>query len=209
MMIETLVVGPLAVNCYIVGCETTREAVVIDPGDDANDILAALQQHQLTLKRIINTHAHFDHLGGVQPLKDATGAGFYLHEADLPLVRNYPQQAAYFGLRVGPAPQVDGYLSEGDEILFGNEKLRVLHTPGHSPGGVSFAGNGVVFVGDELFLGSIGRTDLPGGNYEVLINAVRTKLFPLGDDVVVYPGHGPATTIGRERLHNPFFSSST
>jgi len=205
MIIETLVVGPLLVNCYLAGCERTREAVVIDPGDDADEILAAIQRYQLKLKHIINTHAHFDHLGAVQPLREATGAPFRLHPADLQLVNSYPAQAAYFGLRPGPRPEVDGYLNDGDEIVFGDEKLRVLHTPGHTPGGVSFAGNGVVFVGDELFLDSIGRTDFPGGNYEVLIKAIRTKLFPLGDDVVVYPGHGSKTTIGRERLHNPFF----
>jgi glyoxylase-like metal-dependent hydrolase (beta-lactamase superfamily II) len=205
MIIETLVVGPLLVNCYLAGCERTREAVVIDPGDDADKILAAIQRHKLKLKHIINTHAHFDHLGAVQTLREATGAPFRLHPADVQLVNSYLVQAAYFGLPPGPRPQVDGYLNDGDEIVFGDEKLRVLHTPGHSPGGVSFAGNGVVFVGDELFLDSIGRTDFPGGNYEVLINAIRTKLFPLGDDVVVYPGHGSKTTIGRERLHNPFF----
>ncbi len=204
MIVETLVVGPLAVNCYIVGCERTREAVVIDPGDDAEDILAVMRRHGLALKAIINTHAHFDHLGGVQPLKEAMGAPFYLHQADVPLVSRYPQQAAYFGLKPGRPPEVDHFLEEGDEITFGDETLRVLHTPGHSAGGVSFAGDGVVFVGDELFLDSIGRTDLLGGNYETLVAAVRAKLFPLGDDVVVYPGHGPPTTIGHERQFNPF-----
>lgn len=205
MLIETLVVGPLQVNCYVVGCEATGEGVVIDAGDEADDILAAIRQHGLKVKAILNTHAHFDHVGAVHALKAATGARFYLHQADLPLLRTAPMQAAYFGLRIGPTPEVDVYLNEGDEIVFGQERLQVLHTPGHTAGGVSFVGDRVAFVGDELFQDSIGRTDLPGGNYTQLIYTVRTKLFTLSDDVVVYPGHGPATTIGREKRHNPFF----
>jgi len=123
----------------------------------------------------------------------------------LPLVQSFVRQALFFGFRVGDPPEVDDFLAEGDEVAFGEVRLKVLHTPGHSPGGISLVGDGVVFVGDELFAGSIGRTDLPGGDYETLINSVRTKLFTLEDDTIVYPGHGPATTIGRERRYNPFF----
>ena len=204
MLIETLAVGPLQVNCYLLGCEETREAVVVDPGGDVVRILEALKAHRLDLKRIVCTHAHFDHVGGVRELKEATGAEFFLHQDDLPLLKGVLSQAIFFGLRAGSPPTVDGYLEEGDEIVFGRESLRVLHTPGHSPGGVSLVGDGVVFVGDLLFAGSIGRTDLPGGSYPALIEAVQIKIFPLGDEVVVYPGHGPATTIGQERRHNPF-----
>ncbi|MFQ6057502.1 MAG: MBL fold metallo-hydrolase [Anaerolineae bacterium] len=205
MLIETLVVGPLQVNCYVLGCEETREAVVIDPGGDVATILKVLEAHGLELKRIVNTHAHFDHLGGVRALKEASGAQFLLHRDDLPLLESFLSQALFFGLRMGSPPEVDGYLEEGNEVTFGRQSLRVLHTPGHSPGSVSLVGDGMVFVGDILFASSIGRTDLPGGSYQTLIKTVQTKLFPLGDGVVVYPGHGPATTIGQERRHNPFF----
>jgi len=205
MLIETLEVGPLQVNCYVIGCETTREGVVIDPGDDVEDILAVINRHGLQVKQILNTHAHFDHVGAVHALKSATGARFYLHQADLQLLHSAPMQAAYFGFKVGPVPEVDVFLNEGDEIAFGQERLRVVHTPGHTAGGVSFVNDQVAFVGDELFRDSIGRTDLPGGNYTQLLHAVRTRLFTLPDDVVVYPGHGPPTTIGREKRYNPFF----
>jgi len=205
MLIETLVVGPLQVNCYVVGCEATGEAIVIDPGDQARWVAEVAKRHGLTVKRIVNTHAHFDHLGGVRQLKELTGAPFALHEDELPLVESFTRQALFFGFRVGDPPEVDEFLAEGDEVKFGEVSLKVLHTPGHSPGGISLVGDGVVFVGDELFMGSIGRTDLPGGDYETLISTVREKLFTLDDDTVVYPGHGPATTIGRERRYNPFF----
>jgi len=205
MLIETVVVGPLQVNCYVVGCETTGEAIVIDPGDEAEWVAEVVRHRGWTVRRIVNTHAHFDHLGGVRELKELTGAPFALHEAELPLVQSFVRQALFFGFRVGDPPEVDDFLAEGDEVAFGEVRLKVLHTPGHSPGGISLVGDGVVFVGDELFAGSIGRTDLPGGDYETLINSVRTKLFTLEDDTIVYPGHGPATTIGRERRYNPFF----
>lgn len=206
MLIETVVVGPLQVNCYVVGCEATGEAIVIDPGDEAEWVAEVARRRGWTVRRIVNTHGHFDHLAGVQKLKELTGAPFSIHEAELSLVQSFAQQALFFGFRVGDLPEVDDFLAEGDEVAFGEVRLKVLHTPGHSPGGISLVGDGVVFVGDELFAGSIGRADLPGGDYQTLINTVRTKLFTLGDDTVVYPGHGPATTIGRERRYNLFFS---
>lgn len=205
MLIETVVVGPLQVNCYVVGCENMGEAIVIDPGDEAEWVAEVAKRRGLTVQHIVNTHAHFDHLAGVRDLKELTGAPFSLHEAELPLVESFSRQALFFGLRVGDPPEVDDLLVEGDTVTFGKVSLKVLHTPGHSPGGISLIGDGVAFVGDELFMGSIGRTDLPGGDYETLIDCVRTKLFTLGDETVVYPGHGPLTTIGRERRHNPFF----
>lgn len=204
MWVQGLVVGPLQVNCYIVACDETKEAVVIDPGGNAPQILSLLDENDLKLTRIINTHAHFDHVGAVHELKEACRVKFCLHRDDLPVLDAYDAQLSFFGLRAGPKPQVDEFLEDGDEITFGTAALRVLHTPGHSPGSVSFAGDGVVFCGDLLFAGSIGRTDLPGGDYQTLIQAVRTRIFPLGDDVTVCSGHGPLTTVGRERAHNPF-----
>jgi glyoxylase-like metal-dependent hydrolase (beta-lactamase superfamily II) len=204
MIIKHLVTGPLQVNTYIVGDEVTKEAVVIDPGGSAGEILRLAEREGLTLRRIINTHAHFDHIGGVQDLKDLTGIPFALHEADLPILQEYSRQLLYFGLPPKDPPEVDEYLQPGDEIAVGEVRLEVLFTPGHSPGHVTFVAPGVAFVGDVLFQGGIGRFDLPGGDYEQLMKSIREVLLPLGDDTVVYPGHGPATTIGQERLYNPF-----
>lgn len=204
MWLKVLVVGPLQVNCYVVACEETKDAVVIDPGDDAPEILSLLEENELKLTRIINTHAHFDHLGAVQALKEVWGVKFYLHRDELSILDAYEAQLAFFGLRSGPKPEVDGFLEEGDEVSVGTVTLKVLHTPGHSPGSVSFAGDRVVFCGDLLFAGSIGRTDLPGGSYQTLIKSVQTKIFPLGDEVTVCSGHGPLTTVGRERMANPY-----
>ena len=206
MWLQGLVVGPLLVNCYVVACDETKEAVVIDPGDNAPEILSLLRENDLRLTRIINTHAHFDHVGAVQELKEACGVKFYLHRDDVPILDAYEAQLAFFGLKAGPKPEVDGFLEEGDRITFGTVTLRVLHTPGHSPGSVSFAGDKAVFCGDLLFAGSIGRTDLPGGDYQTLIESVRTKIFPLGDEVTVCSGHGSLTTVGRERVSSPFFN---
>jgi glyoxylase-like metal-dependent hydrolase (beta-lactamase superfamily II) len=215
MIVETLVVGLLQVNCYVLGCQDTREAVVLDPGDDVEDILAALKHHRLQLKQIVATHGHFDHVLAVDALRRATDAPFLIHRDDLPILADMQSRAAFFlSLRLPAPPAVDAFLSEGDEVTFGQERLRVIHTPGHSPGGVSLYAcpecsegdrQGKVFVGDTLFAGSIGRTDVPGGDYETLLDSVRRKLFPLGDEVVVYAGHGPTTTIGLEKKYNPFF----
>ena len=188
-MVVRMMVGPLQANCYLVGCKKTGEAVVIDPGGDVPRILAELTKRGWKVRTILNTHGHWDHTGGNGELKRITGAELLIHEADAP------------GLE--PAP--DGFLEEGREIRFGAHRLEVLHTPGHSPGGVCFSSTGAVFTGDTLFAGSIGRTDLAGGDYTALISGVREKLFCLEDSLRVYPGHGPSTTIGQERLHNPFF----
>ena len=205
MIIETLVVGPIQANCFILGHEETGEAAVIDPGDEAQRILAALGRHNLTLKTIINTHGHFDHVGGNKALKAATGAPILIHGGDAPMLAHLADSAAVWGMRVEDSPAPDRILADGDEIGFGAVTLKVIHTPGHSPGGISLFTPGHLFVGDTLFAGSIGRTDFPGGDYGVLIDSVRSRLFVLGDDVRVYPGHGPATTLGRERQFNPFF----
>jgi glyoxylase-like metal-dependent hydrolase (beta-lactamase superfamily II) len=200
-----MVVGPIQANCFIAGCEQTREAVVIDPGDEARRILSALQKQALQLKYIINTHGHFDHVGANKALKDLTGAPVLIHEGDAPMLAHLSASAGVWGMRAQDSP-ADRLLKDGDRVTFGQITLEVIHTPGHSPGGISLYTPKVLFVGDTLFAGSIGRTDFPGGDYDLLISVVRNRLFVLGDDVKVFPGHGPATTIGNEKKFNPFFN---
>ena len=209
MIIKALPVGPIMANCFIVGCEKTKEAVVIDPGDEADRILLELADEKLTVKHIINTHGHFDHVGANKPLKAATGADIAIHAADAPLLAQLAASASAFGLACEDSPPPDRTLDEGDQIGFGELTLKVLHTPGHTPGGISLYSNGCVFVGDTLFAGSIGRTDFPGGDYDTLIASIHNKLFPLGDDVRVFTGHGPETSIGSERRYNPFAGQMT
>jgi glyoxylase-like metal-dependent hydrolase (beta-lactamase superfamily II) len=207
MIQKMLAVGMLEVNCYILGDETTREAVVIDPGGDAPHILETLAAEKLQLKTIINTHGHFDHVDANQALKDATGADIAIHSADAAMIHQPSPEALFFtGGRLNTS-YADIILQENDILQFGKYRLKVLHTPGHTPGGISLLleGEPTVYVGDLLFAGSIGRTDFPGGSLEELIAAVRTKIFPLGDNYVVFPGHGPATTVGQEKKYNPFF----
>ena len=204
MIIKTLAVGPIMANCYIVGCDNTKQAAVIDPGDDSDRILMTLAESKLTVKYILNTHGHFDHVGANRRMKDATGAELMIHAQDAPMLDSLPQAAASFGMSAESSPPPDKTIDDGDAITFGDITFKVLHTPGHSPGGVSFHADGVVFVGDTLFAGSIGRTDFAGGDFDTLIASVKNKLFPLGDDVTVYTGHGPTTTIGQEKRMNPF-----
>ena len=204
MIIKELAVGPIMANCFIVGCERTKSAVVIDPGDEANKILLSLAESNLTVKYILNTHGHFDHVGGNKQMKDATGADILIHAGDSAMLEQLSVASMAFGLSVENSPPADRTIDEGDQITFGDITLNVLHTPGHSPGGISFYTDQIAFVGDSLFAGSIGRTDFPGGDYNTLISSIKTKLFPLGDDVRVYTGHGPATTIGQEKRMNPF-----
>jgi hydroxyacylglutathione hydrolase len=207
MIHKGLVVGLLEVNCYVLGDEETREAVVIDPGGNEDEILDVLKHHELNLKLIIDTHGHFDHVDANQPLRVATGAQIAIHELDAPALSQPSQEAMFFTGNRLRLSEADILLKEGDVLSFGPYRLKVLHTPGHTPGGISLVmeGHPYVYVGDLLFAGSIGRTDFPGGSYEALINAVRTKIFPLGDNYTVFPGHGPVTTVGQERKYNPFF----
>ena len=204
MIIKSLAVGPIMANCFILGCEQTKKAVVIDPGDEGEKILLSLAEDKLSVEHIINTHGHFDHVGANRMMKDATGADLLIHALDAPMLNSLSETAASFGLSVKNSPPPDKNVVDGDVISFGSIELKVIHTPGHSPGGISLYVDGYVFVGDTLFQGSIGRTDLPGGDYPTLISAIREKLFVLGDDVRVFPGHGPETSIGVERQYNPF-----
>ena len=204
MIIKAMALGPIQANCYILGCEDTLHAAVIDPGGESDRILAALSESKLTLKNIINTHGHFDHVGANLRLKEVTGADLMIHALDAPMLAQLSSSATMFGLSAENSPPPDRTLDDGDTVVVGNISLRVIHTPGHSPGGVSLFTDKSVFVGDTLFAGSVGRTDLPGGDAATLKTSIQNKLFTLGDDVTVYPGHMGQTTIGQERRHNPF-----
>ena len=204
MIIKTLAVGPLMANCFIVGCEVSREGVVIDPGDEAQRILDEVAALKLTITHILNTHGHFDHVGANRGVQAATGARLLIHALDAPMLSQLKATAAAWGMAAEDSPPADQVLSEGDRIVFGTHTLAVLHTPGHTPGGVSLVADGQVFVGDTLFAGSIGRSDFPGGDHDTLVASIRTKLFKLPDTMTVYTGHGPETTIGREKRSNPF-----
>ena len=206
MIIQSLVVGPIMANCFIIGCEKTRKAAVIDPGDESSRILMKLAEQKLTVEYIINTHGHFDHVGANRKLKEATGAKLIIHALDQSMLKVLSETSAAFGLSVENSPPPDQTVQDGDIIQFGEIILTVLHTPGHTPGGISLHTDGVVFVGDTLFAGSIGRTDFPGGDFDTLISSIKNKLYSLGDQVIVYTGHGPETTIGREKRSNPFAS---
>lgn len=204
MIIKCLPVGPIMANCFILGCEETQRAAVIDPGDEADRILTSLAESQLTLDYIINTHGHFDHVGANKRLKDASNAPILIHALDAPMLNQLAAEASAWGLTTENSPAPDRTIDEGDTVSVGNITLTVIHTPGHTPGGVSLKTQGHVFVGDTLFSGSIGRTDFPGGNFETLKASIQKKLFALDDDVQVHTGHGPQTTIGQERRYNPF-----
>jgi glyoxylase-like metal-dependent hydrolase (beta-lactamase superfamily II) len=210
MLLSTHIAPPFYKNGFLVGCEETREAVVLDPGDEVEDVVRAVSAGGLVVRCILLTHAHLDHVTGVGRAKAAFGAPVYLHPADLPLYEHVVAQGRMFGIDVDPQPPIDRYYAPGEVIRFGRYEVRAHHTPGHCPGGVCLqvGREGTegrdLFVGDTLFAGSIGRTDLPGGDHATLIASIRTVLFGFGDDARVYPGHGEPTTIGRERRTNPF-----
>ncbi len=207
MIHEILPVGMLACNCSIIGDEATGEAVVIDPGDDIERVQEILTRHKLTPKYIIATHAHIDHVGGIEELKKVSAAALLMHKEDLPLYQNLALQAAWLGVRPPGVVEVDQFLRPGDAVRCGGLAFEVLHTPGHSPGSLSLHLPGDhhrIFSGDTLFQGSIGRTDLWGGSFDQILRSVHETLLRFPDETPVFPGHGPATTIGDERELNPF-----
>jgi hydroxyacylglutathione hydrolase len=209
MILEVRAVAPFYKNGFVVGCERTREAVLIDPGDEVDELLGAVRDLDVEVQAVLLTHAHIDHITGVDRAKETFDVPVYLHRDDLFLYEKVVEQGAMFGFKVRPQPPIDVYY-DGSPIFFGDYEVQVHHTPGHCPGGVclQIGPKGVpgshLFVGDTLFAGSIGRTDLPGGNHGVLMQSITNVLFPLGDDSIVHPGHGPDTSIRRERTSNPF-----
>ena len=203
MIVEKLVVGPFASNCYIVGSQSNKEGMIIDPGDEAKRILKKVEGLKLDIKFIVLTHGHIDHTGALKEVREATGAEVVIHGDDAKSLKEQPL-GKIFGLFYPTPPPPDRLLKGGDSVDIGDLHFSVLHTPGHTPGGVCLLGEGVVFSGDTLFNYSIGRSDLPGGNYSQLMNSLQTKLMALPDNTIVYPGHGPETTIGAERKDNPF-----
>ncbi len=207
MILEGFPVGPIQANCYIFGDDATREVFVIDPGDEPARILATLRRLNARPLAIVNTHGHFDHIQGVQEVRRAAHIPFWIHEAEHDVLSQGPARAeTMFGVALPPSPVPDRWLKDGDHLQVGSLALRVRHTPGHSPGGVCLVGDGLAFVGDTLFAGSIGRTDIPGGDLETLLASIARVLLPLPDGTVCYPGHGPETTIGEERRFNPFLA---
>lgn len=207
MLVEGLTVGLLQENCYILGCEATGKGVIIDPGDNPRGIISVVRRMGLEVEKILNTHAHFDHVMAVDPVREITGATFHLHEADLPILQDAPERVSlWLSAHIDPIREPDGFLTHGQIITFGEESLEVRFTPGHAPGHVIFVDHKgrQIFAGDTLFQGSIGRFDLPGADGPTLLASIHREVLSLEDDYVVYPGHGPATTIGAERLNNPF-----
>lgn len=200
--------GQFAENCYLVYDPAHPDTALVDPGEEPERFLAEAGRLGRTISAIWITHAHIDHISGVGAVREETGAPVHLHPDDLPLYQNLPQQGLWFGLRLSAPPAPEVALRHGQLLRVGGVELEVRHTPGHSPGHVCFVGAGVVLGGDALFEGSIGRTDLPGGDYDTLIGSIRRELLTLPDATVVHPGHGPATTIGRERRTNPFLTGA-
>ncbi|MBF0282875.1 MAG: MBL fold metallo-hydrolase [Magnetococcales bacterium] len=205
-LFDSLETGPLQVNCYLFGSQESGEAVIVDPGGDAGKILRRLTQMGLRPGTVILTHGHFDHIGAAAELQRASNCDVLLHADDLFLVEEAANHASEWGIPFGNTPKITGFLQDGQHLELGGVTLDVLHTPGHTPGGVCLKVGTNVVVGDSLFAGSIGRTDLPGGDYDQLIRSIRTQLLTLPDNTRCLPGHGPATTIGQERRGNPFIA---
>ena len=204
-IVRGIVVGSFQENCWVIGNRRTGEAVCVDPGDEPDEILAMARDMGVRIKYIANSHAHIDHILGVRAIRDATGARFLLHPADLELARNTAAMArGWMGANIENPPDPDAFLADDDTVDVDGLQLRVLHTPGHTQGSVSFYANGVLFAGDTLFAGSIGRTDLPGGDYDQEMASIVDRLLALPDDTIVLPGHMQQTTIGHERQRNPY-----
>ena len=206
MILKNLVVGPLSTNCYIIGSEPSKEGMIIDPGDEAEVILETVKDLGLEIKSIVLTHAHIDHIGALKEVKEATGAEVAIHTDDAQALQEN-SVSTLLGLSYPTPLPADRLLKDGDSMDIGDLHFGVLHTPGHSPGCICLLGEGIVFSGDTMFNYSVGRTDLPGGNYSQLMNSINAKLMTLPDNTAVYPGHGPDTTIGAERSGNPFLQN--
>ncbi len=206
MILEMLTVGPFQENCYVVGEEASGTGVIVDPGDEATRIALAVEQTNLEITQILITHAHIDHVGAVAALVDEYSCPVLMHAEAEPMLGQLPTQAMMMGLRFGKVPAVDRHIEDEETIKVGDQQLRSLYTPGHAPGHIAFyiESQGLLFSGDALFAGSVGRVDLPGGSMEILMQSIEERLLTLPDETRVYPGHGPATTIGNERVHNPF-----
>jgi hydroxyacylglutathione hydrolase len=206
MIHEILPVGPLQCNCSVIGDEASREAMVIDPGDDIEDVLALIRKHNLTIKQIVITHAHIDHVGGAAKLRAATGAPILLNQNDYGLLKMLDVQATWIGMPSPGKVDIDQSVAQADKVKAGSLAANVIHTPGHTEGSIClyFPAQQKLIAGDTLFAGSIGRTDLPGGSFDKIIRSIHEKVLSLPDDTVVVPGHGPLTTIGEERQSNPF-----
>jgi len=201
-------VGPFANNIYVVTDAVTRETAVIDVGFEPERVIELVRRENLRVRWLLATHAHYDHVAAMLPVQQAVGGAFALHPADRPLLAAVAFQGSMFGLPPVPVPEVTLDLAEGMRVPLGDQSLDVLFTPGHAPGHVTFRHNRTLWSGDVLFAGSVGRTDLPGASWDVLERSIRETLFPLGDELDVLPGHGPATTLGEERRHNPFVGES-
>jgi glyoxylase-like metal-dependent hydrolase (beta-lactamase superfamily II) len=206
MIHEILPVGPLQCNCSVIGDETTREGMVIDPGDDIGDVVKLVQKHNLQIKQIVITHAHIDHVGGAMKLRAATGAPIVLNHNDYTLLKMLDLQAAWLGMTSPGKVEIDHSVGESDTVEAGPLRANIIHTPGHTEGSIClhFPAENKLIAGDTLFAGSIGRTDLPGGSFDKIINSLHEKVLALPDLTIVVPGHGPLTTIGEERESNPF-----
>ena len=206
MIFSSTVVGELEVNCYLLACEETREGIIIDPGDNVETILQLIKDNNVNIVEIVATHGHFDHIGRVTSLKEATGAPFAIHKADMFMVEGLVDIAAFLGLETDPPPQVDRVIDESDTITFGKETLNIRYVPGHAPGNIALIWPGHAIIGDTVFSGSIGRTDLEGADPETLMESIRTQILTLPDDTILHPGHGPDTTVDREKRTNPFLA---
>ncbi len=206
MIFEIVVVGPLGVNCFIVGDEVSGQGIVVDPGADAAKVLSIVRERGLAIRYVINTHGHFDHVGGNRKVLEVTGAPLLIHRDDAPFLSRAADVATMYGLATENSPPPDQFLEDGMVVSFGGQTLQVLHTPGHTPGGccLYLEKEGKVITGDTLFAEGVGRTDFPGSSHEALMTSIRTKLLTLPDATVVYPGHGPSTTIGHEKRYNPY-----
>ena len=206
MILKSLVVGPIAANCYIIGDLASREGAIIDPGDEADRIMRAVEETGLHTKFLIGTHGHFDHTAAVGSLKERLACDFLLHQADIPFVKHSKKTAQQWGIHIDQVPDPDRMIGDGDILKLGRLEIKVIHTPGHSPGGISLyiPEEKKVFTGDTLFQGSIGRTDFMMGSMEQLVHSIRTRLYTLADDTVAYTGHGEPTTIGQEKETNMF-----